>query len=44
MIVAKQVADFITFSRGLLILFFTWLGIAYGKDGLQNFLPISQLC
>jgi hypothetical protein len=35
MIVAKQVADFITLSRGMLIIFFTWLGIACGKDGLQ---------
>ncbi len=34
MIVAKQVADFITFTRALLFLVFIWLGIARGAEGL----------
>lgn len=34
MIVAKQVADFITFTRALLLLVFAWLGIAFGADAL----------
>ena len=34
MLVANQVADFITFTRLLLTMGFAWLGISYGKDGL----------
>jgi phosphatidylglycerophosphate synthase len=34
MIVAKQVADFITFTRASLFLVFAWLGITLGADAL----------
>jgi cardiolipin synthase (CMP-forming) len=34
MIVAKQVADLITFSRALLIIVLPWLGLTRGADGL----------
>jgi len=34
MIVAKQVADIITFTRALLLLGFTWLGVTHGAGGL----------
>ena len=39
MIVAKQVADFITYTRLLLLIVFIWLGLAYGADGL----PLAAL-
>ena len=34
MIVSKQVADFITLTRALLIVGFTWMGITRGAEGL----------
>ena len=34
MIVAKQVADFLTFTRALLIVIFAWLGVNFGADAL----------
>jgi cardiolipin synthase (CMP-forming) len=38
-IVAKQVADFITLTRALLWMVLTWIGIAYGAEGL----PLAAL-
>jgi cardiolipin synthase len=39
MLVAKQVADLITITRGLLFIFFPWVGITYGAAGL----PLAAL-
>ena len=39
MLVAKQVADFITITRGLLFIVFPWMGITYGAAGL----PLAAL-
>jgi len=34
MLVAKQVADFLTFTRALLLLVFVWLGVIRGAESL----------